>query len=108
MGDAAPRAAMGCYVIAGALLLVSLVTRYPLGVARLVPFTVHGALELLAAPLIVAYPWIARFDGVASARNFYVVAGVAVFLLWLVTDYRAAEHADELTAPGAGVPHKSV
>lgn len=106
MVEGAPRAVMGCYVIGAGLLLVSLVTRYPLGVARLVPFTVHGALELLGAPVIVAYPWIAGFDGILSARNFYVVAGVALLLLWLVTDYRAAQYSDELPAPEGGVPDK--
>lgn len=95
MIEGVPRAVMGCYVIAGALLLVSLITRYPLGVVPLVPFTLHGAVELLGAPLIVAYPWIAGFKRVASARIFYIIAGVVVFLLWLITDYRAADRPGE-------------
>lgn len=84
-------AVMGCYVISAALLLVSLVTRYPLGVVRLLPFPVHGALELLGAPVIVAYPWIAGFEHAGPARDFYIITGVAIFLLWLFTDYRAAD-----------------
>jgi hypothetical protein len=99
-------AVMGCYVISAGLLLMSFVTRYPLGVVRLVPFQVHGALELLGTPVIVAYPWIAGFDHVPAARNFYVVAGLALFLLWLITDYRAAERPEELPVPDGGVPQK--
>lgn len=91
MIEGVPPAVMGCYVISGALLVVSLMTRYPLGVVPLVPFTVHGAAELLGAPVIVAYPWIAGFERFAVARNFYIVAGAGVFLLWLITDYRAAD-----------------
>lgn len=91
MIEGVPRAVMGCYVIAGALLLVSLLTRYPLGVVPVVPFTVHGGFELLGGPVIVAYPWIAGFEQVEPARNFYIVAGVVVFALWLLTDYRAAD-----------------
>ncbi len=91
MIEGVPRAVMGCYVIAGGLLLVSLMTRYPLGVVRVVPFPVHGALELIGAPVIVAYPWLAGFAHIDMARNFYIIAGVAVFLLWLITDYRAAD-----------------
>jgi hypothetical protein len=106
MIEGVPRAVMGCYVIAAALLLVSLMTRYPLGVVRLVPFTVHGALELIGAPVVAAYPWIAGFDHIPAARNFYVIAGLAVFLLWLITDYRAAERPDELPVPDGGVPQK--
>ncbi len=97
MIEGVPAAVMGCYVIAGGLLLVSLMTRYPLGVVPLVPFTVHGALELLGAPVIVAYPWIAGFDHIGTARNFYIGAGVVVFALWLITDYRAADRPDQIT-----------
>ena len=92
MIEGVTRAVMGCYVISGGLLLVSLMTRYPLGVVGVVPFSVHGALEIIGAPVIVAYPWIAGFDHVGPARNFYIIGGVAVFLLWLITDYRAADN----------------
>lgn len=95
MIEGVPRAVMGCYVISGGLLVVSLMTRYPLGVVRLVPFPVHGALELVGAPVIVAYPWIADFDHVGPARNFYIITGVALFLLWLITDYRAVDRMDD-------------
>lgn len=95
MIEGVPRAVMGCYVIAGGLLLVSLMTRYPLGVVRVVPFPVHGALELILAPLIVAYPWIAGFDHIGTARNFYIIAGAALFLLWLITDYRGVDRMDD-------------
>ncbi len=95
MIEGVPGAVMGCYVIAGGLLLVSLMTRYPLGVVRVVPFPVHGALELLGAPVIVAYPWISGFDHISPARNFYIIAGVALFLLWLITDYRGVDRMDD-------------
>ena len=104
MLEGVPAAVMGCYVIGGALLLVSLITRYPLGALRIVPFPVHGAIELIVAPLIVAYPWLAGFSDVPPARNFYIVAGAALFLVWLVTDYKAAEAPQQSTAAATGMP----
>lgn len=86
-----------CFVFGGALLLVSLLTRYPLGVLRIVPFTVHGGIEFIAALALIASPWLAGFEGVVPARNFFVGTGVALFAVWLTTDYKAAE----LTTPSS-------
>lgn len=80
-----------CYVLAVGLFAISLVTAYPLSVAKLVPFTVHGAIEAVIAPLLLVAPWLLRFSDVVSARNFFLVAGVGLGLLFLVTNYRAAE-----------------
>lgn len=98
-------AVTGCYVVAGALLMTSLVTRYPLGALPVVPFTVHGALEFIIAPLLVAYPWIAGFSEVPGPRNFFIAAGAALFLVWLLTDYRAADRARASAPLGGASQH---
>jgi hypothetical protein len=79
------------YVVAVAYLGLSLTTAYPLGLVKLVPFTIHGWIELALAPLFVAAPWIFGFDEVREARWFFVAMGVAAFAVWATTDYRAAE-----------------
>ena len=82
-------AATLCYVLAAVHLVMSLLTAYPLGVVKLVPFPVHGALELAVAVGLVASPWLFGFSAVDAARNFYVAAGVAVSAVWLLTNYVA-------------------
>lgn len=79
------------YTLAAVYLLMVLATAYPLGVIKAIPFTVHGTIELILSPLLVALPWIAGFDDHAASRNFYIVAGVALFFVWLTTDYKAAD-----------------
>lgn len=91
MFDPRGAAAIGCYAVAGALLVVSLLTRYPLGLVRVVPFTVHGAIEFVVAPLVIAYPWMAGFADMPGPRNFFIIGGAALFVLWMVTDYKAAD-----------------
>lgn len=86
-----------CFAVGGALLLVSLITRYPLGALKLIPFPTHGAIEFLAALALVAFPWLGGFGDLPLARNFFVVAGAGVLLLWLVTDYKLASQ--DLTRP---------
>lgn len=92
-----PLARTLCFVYGGALLLVSLLTRYPLGVLRVLPFPVHGGIEFVASLALIASPWLAGFEGVVPARNFFVGTGVALFAVWLTTDYKAAE----LTTPSS-------
>jgi hypothetical protein len=79
-----------CYAIAGIYLVMSLFTAYPLGLVKAIPFTAHGGVELVLAPLLAALPWLAGFADVPMARNFFLVMAVALLGVWLVTDYKAA------------------
>ena len=76
-------------VVGAVVLLVSMLTKYPLGVAKVLPFTVHSAGDYLAAALLIISPFALGYtdtDGGLSA--FYVVAGLAVLAVSLVTNYQ--------------------
>ena len=77
-----------CYFVAGSQLVMSLITRYPLGAIKLLPFPVHGGLELLASLGLIAAPWLFGFARVAVAPTFFVTAGIVLFCVWLCTDYK--------------------
>ena len=71
------------------VLLVSALTRYPLGVVKVLPFTVHSAGDYLAAFLLIVAPFALNFasaEGGISA--FYVAAGAAVLAVSLITNYQ--------------------
>src|SRR3954468_11718389 len=99
-------------VVLGAVLLaVSLVTRYPLGAVKAVPFPVHSAGDYLGALLLIFAPFALDFtDSDGGLATFYIIVGVVVLLLSLVTDYQdpritlgesAREpHQPELTSTG--------
>ena len=76
-------------VVGVVVLVVSMLTRYPLGVLKVLPFTVHSAGDYLAAALLIVAPFAMNF---ASAERglavFYVVMGVAVLAVSLVTNYQ--------------------
>jgi hypothetical protein len=76
-------------VIGVVVLAVSMLTKYPLGVAKVLPFQVHSAGDYLAAALLILSPFALGFsdtDGGISA--FYIVMGVAVLAVSLVTNYQ--------------------
>lgn len=99
------------YVLAVAHLALALVTRFPMGMADMLSFGVHGVVELVIALALITMPWIlsGTFWG---AQGLYTVVGVVLFVVWTVTNYRpaaAAEQADrppaDSEAPGSTSPH---
>jgi hypothetical protein len=83
-------AAVATGVVVGAtVLVVSALTKYPLGIKRVLPFTVHSAGDYLAAALLIVAPFALDFtDTDGGLAAFYVVAGVAVLAVSLVTNYQ--------------------
>lgn len=91
-------------VVGGVVLLVSMLTRYPLGVLKVLPFTVHSAGDYLAATLLIVAPFVLNFRTSDTGLSvFYVAAGIAVLAVSLITNYqyspkRALSHARPVTA----------
>jgi len=94
-----PVAQFSSFAFGGAILLLSLMTRYPLGVLRVIPFPVHGGIEFVSALVLIALPWLGRFEAALPARNFFLATGAVLFGLWLTTDYKAAEQSRPGTWP---------
>lgn len=79
-----------CFVLAFAQLGMSLITAYPLSLAKVIPFKIHGGIELGAGVLALISPWLFGFSAETAARNFFLFAGVSVALTWAATNYSAA------------------
>jgi hypothetical protein len=82
-----------CYVIGFVYFGASLITQYPLGAIKLLPFHAHGIIEALMAASWIAMPWLFGFAGNAAARNFFVAAGIALLAVVALTDYRGTRAA---------------
>jgi hypothetical protein len=80
-----------CYIMAAVQLTLSLLTAYPLGAVRMIPFTVHATIEFVTALVLLAMPWVGNFSDVDAARNFFLAGGIGLLALWTVTDYKLAE-----------------
>ncbi|MDQ1380003.1 MAG: hypothetical protein QOG65_2925 [Actinomycetota bacterium] len=75
-------------VVGIALLAVSLVTRYPLGAVKAIPFRVHSAGDYLGSLLLIVAPFVLGFHSRDEGLTaFFIAVGVVVILLSLVTDY---------------------
>jgi hypothetical protein len=97
-GFAGTSAATASQVVGGLHLTLSLLTAYPLGAIRAIPFPVHGTIELVTAFLLMALPWLMGFTGLEAARNFFVGSGIVLVGLVSITNYKATLKAEERRA----------
>ena len=88
VGGSAGAVATGV-VVGATVLVVSMLTRYPLGVAKVLPFTVHSAGDYLAAALLLVAPFALNFnDGDRGLSIYFIVNGLAVLAVSLITNYQ--------------------
>ena len=89
----APDKAVATGVVVGVVVLtLSMLTKYPLGLVKVVPFPVHSAGDYLATALLLISPFALGFDGSSGGLDvFYVIAGVAVLAVSLITNYQYSE-----------------
>ncbi len=84
------------YALAAVHLVMTLMTRFPLGVWKTIPFFVHGIVELIVGVALLILP---SFDGYgpgSPARRFYLAMGAGILIVWALTAYRESD-----TAPAA-------
>ena len=77
-----------CWAIAALLLILSILTRYPLGVKKLIGFLSHGIVELVIAVGVLVLPWTRGFASGVLSRNFFVSIGMLFIVIWALTDFR--------------------
>jgi hypothetical protein len=80
--------AYGAYGLALAYFLLSITTRYVGGLFDVLSLRVHAVLELLIALGMIASPWLFQFAGQPVVRNLFVLFGVVIFIVWILTRYK--------------------
>lgn len=70
-------------------LIMTLLTRFPLGLVKVIPFAVHGVVELVVGiVLVLAMPRLLEASLGSPARTFFTGAGVGILVVWALTRYR--------------------
>ncbi|MBP6367958.1 MAG: hypothetical protein KBA82_12130 [Nitrosomonas sp.] len=77
------------YSLAVVHLIVTLASDFPFGVVKLIPFTVHGWIERMVGPLLIAIPFVLNFSTEEVARNFYIAMGIIIIVVGMLTNYQA-------------------
>tara|TARA_R100001369_G_scaffold92902_1_gene141219 strand:+ start:39016 stop:39384 length:369 start_codon:yes stop_codon:yes gene_type:complete len=78
------------YILGVIHLLLTTMTKFEFGVFKLIPFRIHGIIELIVSLVLIPVAfYLGNGEGDVS-RNFYLVFVIVVFLTWLITDYKSS------------------
>jgi hypothetical protein len=75
------------YALAGIHLLLTLLTRYAVGIIKVIPFYLHGSIEFIVGDVLIAFGYTLFKDDIAG-KLFYIIFGTVILLTWLCTDYK--------------------
>ena len=81
-------AAIISYVLAVVHLSMTLVTDMPFSLVKIVPIKLHAVVESVVGPVLVIGGLLLEFS--TPARTFFVVMGVIIFAVWLLSSYARA------------------
>jgi hypothetical protein len=79
-------AALISYALAVIHLAMTVLTDMPLGVIKVIPLKLHALVELVVGPVLVVGALVVP-SLFAGGQAFFVVAGVVIFLVWLLSNY---------------------
>lgn len=76
------------YLLGAVHLLLTMSTSFEFGIFKLIPFQIHGAIELaLAIAMLLCSFYISNEDG-TKASIFFLLLSAFIFLFWLLSNYR--------------------
>jgi hypothetical protein len=80
-------AAIFTYILAGVHLTLTILTNFEYGLVKFIPLKIHGTIELIVSLVLVGFAfYIGKLEG-DLARNFYLGFAIAVFIVWIFSDY---------------------
>lgn len=79
--------ALFTYILGSIHLLVTVTTNFKFGLFKILPFKIHGWIELIVSIALIGVAfYLGTMEG-NLARNFYFGIAILVFITWLISDY---------------------
>ncbi len=76
------------YALAIVHFLMTIFTGFSMSLIKIIPFQLHGYVELVVSVFLIGVPWILVDFFSEVDRIFYTVCGVAILLVWFLTRYQ--------------------
>ena len=76
------------YALAVIHLVMTLMTQFPAGRWKTIPFFVHGIVELVVGIVLLILPSFEGYSPGSPARQFYLAMGAVILVVWALTAYR--------------------
>jgi hypothetical protein len=76
------------YSLAVIHLLMTILTAFSMGLIKIIPFQIHGYVELIVGLVLAIAPWLVDFLTHTDQWYFSIMGGV-ILLVWLLTTYKS-------------------
>ena len=76
------------YLLGVIHLMLTLFTNFPLGVKKIIPFRIHGFIELVLAVILIAMPALMGESVTFYDSLFFIITGVVILLIWILSRYK--------------------
>lgn len=80
------------YALAGIHLLMTLLTDFPAGIAKIIAIALHNWVERIAGPVLILLAFVAMTE--TSARVFFVIMGTIILAVERLTAYHSTAAAE--------------
>lgn len=77
------------YTLAVVHLAMTLLTAFSMGFIRVIPFHLHGYVELGVGLVLAVGPWVAGNFLTETDQLFFSIIGGVILLVWLMTTYKS-------------------
>ncbi len=76
------------YILAAVHLFMTVLTDFPPGLIKVIPFKFHGYIELLVGIVLAIVPWVVNFIS-ETGQLFFSIIGVVILLVFSLTNYKS-------------------
>lgn len=83
-----PTVATISYLLGVVHLMLTIFTNFPLGIKKIIPFRVHGIIELVVGLLLPILPLLMGEAVTFYDSLFFIITGLAILLVWLISRYK--------------------
>jgi len=78
------------YVLAGVHFVLTALTAYEYGLANVIPFKVHGYIELVVAAALTGVAFWFRSNDSSTGFYFYLALAAVILMVYSLTDFSSA------------------
>lgn len=87
-----PTVATISYLLGIIHLLLTLFTKFSLGLKKVIPLRIHGFIELIVAITLMLMPLLMGSSLTFYESMFFILTGVAILIIWILSQYKQHVH----------------
>lgn len=93
--DMTSPAAVFTYALAGIHLLLTALTNFEMGIFKIIPLKIHGAIELIVSVFLVIVAVLFYMSDDKISFYFYLVFAIVLFIVWVASSYTTSPGGSE-------------